>query len=263
LEPRVLFTVRREPRGRNGLVGACIATGQPLALRSAGGDPGGAVCTGLCPVSAGGLIQLLHQAVEWAGLVSPQLPRVFRSAAESRACSRVQQGPGRVGRQAAQGKIRLTPHQIHACFKAICQNVGGFGAQTRVLFQQPLNRPSLLADGAEPAAAAAIGLEPSPALWFPGVPRLAVSPAGRSHRGGCCRDRAGRRTAANRNPVKAIGLQPGSANKPCGAAGLRRDSPPPLELLLQATLPEPAHKAKPPKAAPGHRSAPGLCRALG
>ena len=39
----VLDIVRREPRWRNSLAGPSLATGQPLALRSASGDPGGAV----------------------------------------------------------------------------------------------------------------------------------------------------------------------------------------------------------------------------
>jgi hypothetical protein len=69
------------------------------------------------------------------------------------------QAPLRNGRQAAQAQLRVPQHQIHAGLVAVCQGVGGFGAQAGVLLQQAFDRTTLLANAAKPAAAAAVGLQ--------------------------------------------------------------------------------------------------------
>ena len=64
------------------------------------------------------------------------------------------------------GQLRVPQRQIHAGLVAVCQGIGGFGAQAGVLLQQTFDRPSfhangatsLLAIAAKPAATAALGL---------------------------------------------------------------------------------------------------------
>lgn len=130
-----------------------------------------------------------------------------QSVAGSRACSRLQgDAAGRLRRGRSDSRsTRSTP----ASKPASGQGVSGFGQQASLGFASTIAQSPVVARRCcrtscgwvvrvatpTPADGRAARRAGSPAHGIPGVPRLPVPPTGQPNRGGCCRDRAGRRTA--------------------------------------------------------------------